>query len=90
MMIPLNSPKNLLFFQKFHTVVDCGLLEAPENGVININTTTFNSIATYGCDSGFEVNGIQTRTCGASGNWSDSEPACISKPRLYALKIISL
>ena len=41
-----------------------------------MNFTIFNSTATYSCNSGYELDGNQSRTCLASGNWSSSEPSC--------------
>lgn len=65
------------------TVVDCGQLPAPENGVIDSNLTTFNSTARYSCDAGYELFGDLSRTCLANGNWSDSQPSCIGESCCY-------
>ena len=58
------------------TVVDCGSLMDPVNGAVSLTNTTYNSTATYSCNDGFNLVGDTTRTCLASGNWSDSAPTC--------------
>ncbi len=61
------------------SVVDCGPLTDPTNGMVDIPTTTFESTATYSCtNNGYTLNGDMTRTCLATGDWSGSEPACDS------------
>lgn len=60
-------------------VVDCGPLDAPSNGRIDITSTTFQSMAFYSCDPGFNLVGESKRTCLASGNWSSSPPVCNGK-----------
>ena len=55
-------------------VVDCGLLADPENGQVDIsNGTVFQSTATYTCSV---VTSSSSRTCGADGLWSLTEPTC--------------
>ena len=61
------------------SAIDCGSLLAPEDGMIDINVTTFNNTANYSCVTGYELVGDQTRTCLASGNWSGSQPSCDGK-----------
>ena len=60
----------------FNTVVDCGSLSDPANGLVNVSTTVFNSTATYSCNDGYNLVGDTTRTCLPSGLWSDSSPQC--------------
>eukprot|EP00731_Ephydatia_muelleri_P038089 Em0651g1a len=60
-------------------VVDCGTLAAPNNGAIQITTTTVGGVATYICNTGFDLVGLSTRTCQAIGQaaqWSGSAPQC--------------
>ena len=59
-----------------HSAVDCGPLNNPTNGQVMVPATTFNNMATYSCNSGYTLNGAQTRTCQASGVWSNAEPTC--------------
>ena len=56
--------------------MDCGTLVDPNNGQVNFADTTFGADATYTCDEGFSLEGVETRTCQANGNWSDSDPNC--------------
>ena len=59
------------------SVVDCGELMAPENGTVSTSPdTTFTSTATYSCNDGYTLEGVTTRTCLASGSWSDCVPTC--------------
>jgi len=60
----------------FSAVVDCGTLTDPLNGEVIFTTTTFMSTATYSCNSGYILSGSTTRTCEASGTWSDTAPTC--------------
>ena len=57
-------------------MVDCGDLPAPSNGEVMVSTTEFGSTATYSCNDGYTLEGVSTRTCLASGSWSDSAPIC--------------
>ena len=60
-------------------VFDCGRLEDPENGRVDLSDgTTEGSEATYTCFQGYELKGVATRTCSRSG-WSDKEPTCERK-----------
>ena len=57
--------------------VDCGALTNPDNGRVDTpQGTTLNQVATYSCNSGYELVGDTTRTCQADGIWSGSEPIC--------------
>ena len=59
--------------------VDCGSLDNPGNGVVSFTDTTYNSVATYSCNTGYTLTGDDMRTCQSSGVWSDSEPTCTGK-----------
>ena len=56
--------------------VDCGDLTDPLNGQVALNSTTFQSVVAYECDSGFNLEGGMERTCQASGEWSGTAPTC--------------
>lgn len=58
--------------------VDCGGLDALENGSLTFDATTFGSVASYECGVGFTIVGDAERTCRADGTWSGTEPFCSS------------
>ena len=62
-------------------VVDCGSPGVPINGLSNVITTTFGSVAYHSCDDEFLLCGSENRTCQANGLWSESLPDCISKSK---------
>ncbi len=60
-----------------HAVVDCGPLQNPTNGMVDLSSSTiFMSIAIFTCDSGYTLEGIGFRQCLADGGWSSTEPIC--------------
>ena len=63
-------------FVFFASVVDCGALENPVNGLVAYSDTTFSSTATYSCSTGYTLDGVAMRNCLASGTWSGSQPMC--------------
>ena len=66
------------------SVVDCGGLDSPENGTVDLSEgTTFGSTAFYSCDEIFELDGNSTRVCLSSGVWSDEPPNCYSEYHLF-------
>jgi len=61
----------------FLTVVDCGTLTDPANGLVSHTAgTTFGQIATYSCDTGYNLVGDSNHTCRATGVWSGCAPTC--------------
>ncbi|KAH3836216.1 hypothetical protein DPMN_109587 [Dreissena polymorpha] len=58
---------------------DCGPLNSPANGKININGTTFGNSVSYTCTFGYALIGDMSRVCLASGLWSGSDPVCTFK-----------
>ena len=58
-------------------VVDCGSLTGPANGQVDLTSgTTFGLNATYSCNTGYNLVGVITRTCQATGEWPNSAPTC--------------
>ena len=56
---------------------DCGDIEAPTNGSVSYSSgTTYTSEATFGCDTGFTLSSMTTRTCQADKIWSNDSPSC--------------
>ena len=60
-------------------VIDCGPLGDPANGEVSVSSTTFSSVATYSCNTGYTLTGDDMRMCLGTGLWSDSEPTCGGK-----------
>ena len=60
-------------------MVDCGTLGDPANGMVSVSTTTYNSVATYSCNTGHTLTGDDMRMCLETGLWSGSEPTCIGE-----------
>ena len=57
--------------------MNCGSLSDPANGQVTLTTgKSFEQTATYSCDTGYNLVGNSTRTCQATGNWSESAPTC--------------
>ncbi len=62
-------------FSLVHAVVDCLALPLLTDGIIDVNTTTFNSTAAYSCNDGYQLVGDTGRVCLSSG-WSGVDPVC--------------
>lgn len=58
------------------TIVDCGALMAPANGMLVAPTTTFGATATATCDAGYTLAGDAMRTCQGDGSWSGAAATC--------------
>ena len=58
--------------------IDCGPLEPPINGFLEIEDTVFDSEALYGCDEGYDLIGEETRNCTIDGTWTGEDPVCQS------------
>ena len=63
------------------TAVDCGSLDNPMNGAVDVPLTEFPGTATYTCNTGYLLSGGNTRTCLANGMWSGTAPTCTGKDR---------
>ena len=66
---------------------DCGFLPAPTNGKTLLSNTTFGSIASYSCDTGYNLVGSSTSVCPADGEWSGEIPVCTVIGRQYFKKV---
>ncbi|XP_019857184.1 PREDICTED: uncharacterized protein LOC100638611 isoform X7 [Amphimedon queenslandica] len=61
----------------FCKIVNCSeLIVDSEELSVSYNSTSYNSTATYSCESGFNLAGVAERTCLSSGNWSGDPPSC--------------
>ncbi|XP_069128762.1 sushi, von Willebrand factor type A, EGF and pentraxin domain-containing protein 1-like [Argopecten irradians] len=65
----------------FGTAPTCNAVRCDEpptivNGGRSTNGLTFNSVATYFCDTGFVLEGSNTLNCSASAEWAGVVPSC--------------
>ena len=59
---------------------ECGSLTDPANGMVDTTAgTTEGMMASYTCNTGYNLVGDTTRTCGTDGVWSSMEPTCESE-----------
>ena len=63
-------------------VVICPVLEDPGNGTVDVSGNRSGDTAVYSCNVGFTLDG-ENRTCGDDGQWSGSEPTCVSTLRAH-------
>ena len=67
-------------FSNMSLVVDCGSLPNPLHGTVDTSSgTVFERTATYRCDTGYNLAGPMTRSCGSGGSWTSNEPVCHRK-----------
>ena len=60
-----------------NSVLGCPRLLPPKSGQVSINGQSIGAVATFTCDSGFELVGAQTLVCGQAGNWQGGKtPVC--------------
>ncbi|XP_035662466.1 P-selectin-like [Branchiostoma floridae] len=58
-------------------VVQCPTLSNPTNGAVSYSSRNYGDVASYSCNTGYNLNGYSTRTCQSSGSWSYSAPTCV-------------
>ena len=66
----------LLFFDLEIQVIQCFGLNNPANSEVMVNGMSPGDTAIYTCDSGFELVGAATLTCGNDGQWNPAPPIC--------------
>ena len=70
--------------------VDCGPLNETANGLVSTSSgTTFMMIATYTCNTGYNIVGSQSRACETSGVWSGEPPVCNCKMLSYIHNVLN-
>ena len=58
--------------------INCGTLTLPTNGLVDtLSGTTFGSVATFSCNTGYRLSHQQVVVCGADGVWSPASPSCL-------------
>ena len=64
-------------FITLFTAVSCPHLERPDNGDVSYTSRTVcQSVASFSCDSGYQISGPSLLTCRADGTWSGRPPTC--------------
>ena len=69
--------------------INCGTPSELDNGAVTFTSTTFQSQATFTCDSGYSLEGSSSRTCQSDGTWSGQTPVCNRGIYVYQLKATS-
>ncbi|XP_065835916.1 streptococcal hemagglutinin-like isoform X2 [Oscarella lobularis] len=54
----------------------CPELTAPRSGSKDSNASVYGTVVTFMCDQGYALQGNDSLTCLASGQWDGSEPSC--------------
>jgi CUB/sushi domain-containing protein len=54
----------------------CPKLSNPPNGQVKVTSNRIGAVATYSCNSGFNLAGNINRVCRPDGSWSGSVPTC--------------
>ena len=54
--------------------VDCGDVENIEHGSVEVDATTYKSVAKFTCVKGYTLRGPMDRHCTSSGHWSRKSP----------------
>ena len=67
---------SVLLVVSYIAAVNCGALPPVRHGRRVTNGTMFQSVANYTCDNGYNLVGVQSRTCESSAIWSGNEPMC--------------
>ena len=57
----------------------CPDLDHPGNGSVSVSFTHVGERARYRCNYGYRLSGNSSRTCQLSGEWTGTQPTCISE-----------
>ena len=52
-------------------------MDPPASGFVNVTATTYNSMATFTCQTGYGLVGMATIICLDTGAWSGAVPTCV-------------
>ena len=56
--------------------ISCGSLTAPLHATVSMSNSSLHGIATYACESGYNVHGTHLRICSYEGLWTGIAPEC--------------
>ena len=68
--------------------VTCPELPNPVDGLVNVGSRNLNNVATYGCASGFSLEGAGLRICLVSEMWSGVAPTCQRESQLLLFVVV--
>ncbi|XP_076346234.1 sushi, von Willebrand factor type A, EGF and pentraxin domain-containing protein 1-like isoform X1 [Tachypleus tridentatus] len=57
--------------------ISCGYLPRPAHGDVDVVDYFYGSVAKYFCNVGYELQGVRSRKCRATGVWSGEQPRCV-------------
>ncbi|KAI8500841.1 hypothetical protein Bbelb_216590, partial [Branchiostoma belcheri] len=57
-------------------VRQCPTLTVPTNGALSTTATSYQTVVTFTCNTGYVLNGTPDTTCEADGIWSNPVPTC--------------
>jgi hypothetical protein len=57
--------------------LDCGTIVAPANGNVDLTDgTTYESVAVFQCNNGYDMAGAASLECLEDGSWDNAKPTC--------------
>ena len=71
----------------FYKPIQCPALPPPPFGQVNTGGHGLYNTSRYSCNGGYELEGVNLRTCTANGKWNGTEPICKEAPRSPAVII---
>lgn len=72
----VNGKYRHIITQYFH-FSECPILNNPPNGIVSIDGgSTVGKNATYKCNYGYKLEGVESRTCQTNKTWAGEEPVC--------------
>ena len=60
-------------------VVSCSVPPTPNNGQRDYRGRNYRARVTFRCNTGYLLTGSSSRTCQSNGQWSGTQPRCVSK-----------
>ena len=70
--------------------INCGDPGTPTNGQRSLSSTTYNSVVTYTCDVGYSLQGLSSRKCLYTGQWTGNVTLCIGKSVKSLLHVLEV
>ena len=74
-------------------LVSCSSLNNPTNGMINCSlgddgAPTYEDTCSFTCNTGYDLNGSEIRTCQNDGNWSGNSTMCGRSEWFYYVTLL--